>query len=609
MMTGGFMAELKRRNVIRMGGLYCVGAWLAVQVGDTLLPAFEAPSWAMRALVITLVVAFVPAMVFAWVFEFTADGLKRDADVATSASISQRKARTLDRAIMVALAVALGYFAFDKFVLSPRREAALVAQATRTGEARALSEASKAPSKSIAVLPLVNTGGDPNQQFFSDGISENLIDVLSSMEGLRVIARSSSFLFRNSKDDPRTIGAKLKVAYLLTGSVQRSADTIRVRAEVIDTRTGATVLTRQFDRLYKDLFGLQDDLARSIADVFNIALLSPNADVQGVRPPSRNLDAYDAFSRGNFFSDMGSERDTRKAIDEYRRATAIDARYAMAWASLSRNSTSLAGLYLTGAEARKAYALARSAGDKALALAPDMGDAHVARGWLLENKLDWAGATYEYQRALALSPSNLQTKFSLASMLALQGQVTAAVEKSGTAIEQNPYSPNWWNWYSAYLSALGRMDEAEAAIRKSIALRPQGNSTWAQLAIIEIQRGDAKAALEAANNEPEGVWHVIARAMALQIGKDRQAADTALALLITDYGDVAPFQVAQVQALRRDDKAVFQWLDQAHKVQDPGIGNLLIDPLLMHYKHDPRMAEFCATVGLPVPTTSETIGI
>lgn len=609
MMTGGFMAELKRRNVIRMGGLYCVGAWLAVQVGDTLLPAFDAPVWAMRALVVTLVVAFLPAMVFAWVFEFTPDGLKRDADAPASTTITRRKARTLDRAIMVALAVALGYFAFDKFVLSPRRDAALVAQATRTGEAHAVSEASKIPSKSIAVLPLVNAGGDPNQQFFSDGLSENLIDVLSSMEGLRVISRSSSFLFRNSKDDARAIGAKLKVAYLLTGSVQRSADKIRVRAEVVDTRTGATVLTKQFDRLYKDLFGLQDDLAKAIADVFNIAVLSPNADVQGVRPPSGDMEAYDAFSRGNYFIDLGSERDTRKGIDEYRRATTIDPRYAMAWARLSRYSTSLAALYLTGDEARRAYAQAQSSGDKALALAPDMGDAHLARGWLLENKLDWVGASYEYQRALALSPSNPQTEFSLAGMLALQGQLTEAVEKSGKAIEQNPYFPNWWNWYSAYLSALGRTDEAEAAIRKSIALLPQGNSAWAQLAIIEVQRGDAKAALDAANNEPEGVWHAIALAMALQIGKDRQAADAALALLIKDYGDVAPFQVAQVQALRRDDKAVFQWLEHAHEVQDPGIGNLLIDPLLMRYKHDPRMAAFCTTVGLPVPTTSETIGI
>ena len=194
-------------------------------------------------------------------------------------------------------------------------------------------------------------------------------------------------------------------------------------------------------------------------------------------------------------------------------------------------------------------------------------------------------------------------------MKALQGQLTEAVKLSGDAIASDPLQPNWWNWYSAYLSGLGRIDDAEAAIRKSIALRPQGSSTWAQLAIIEIQRGDAKAALEAANNEPEGVWHDIARAMALQIGKDRQAADAALALLIKDYGDVAPFQVAHVQALRRDDKAVFRWLDKAHEVQDPGIGNLLIDPLLMRYKQDPRMADFCKTVGLPMPTTSEAVGI
>lgn len=607
MVTGGFIAELERRNVIRLAGLYCVGAWLAVQVGDTLLPAFEAPPWAMRALVITLAVAFVPAMVLAWVFEFTPDGLKRDAPA--SRSFSRQKARSLDRAIMVVLAVALSYFAFDKFVLSPRRDAALVAQATRDAEVRA-NAAPATLGKSIAVLPLTNASGDASQRFFSDGLSENLIDVLSNIEGLRVAGRSSSFLFRDSKEDPRSIGTKLKVSYLLTGSVQRSEDQLRVRAQVLDVRTGDALLSKQFDRPNSDLFALQDELAKSIADVLKVSLLSPNADVLGARPPSGNLKALDAFMRANFFSNLGSENDTRRAIDEYAGATRLDPRYAMAWASLSRNSTSLAALYLSGDEARKMYAQARSAGDKALALAPDMGDAHVARGWLLENAdLDWAEASFEYERALTLSPSNVQTKFSLASMKALQGQLKEAVLLSGQALALNQMSPNWWNWYSAYLSALGRTDDAETAIRKSIALRPQGSSTWAQLAIIEIQRGDAKAAIEAANNEPEGVWHQIARAMALQIGNDRQAADAALARLIDDYGDVAPFQVAQVQALRRDDKAVFEWLDQAHKVQDPGIGNLLIDPLLMHYKQDPRMAVFCASVGLPVPTISETVGI
>ena len=605
---GSFIAELRRRNVIRMAGLYLVSAWLVVQVGATLLPVFDAPAWTMKALVVTLAVAFLPSLALAWWFELTPQGLVRDDEMPASSPIGLRNARALDRAIIVVLALALGYFAFDKFVLSPRRDAALVAQATRAGAEQAVKQEA-VRTKSIAVLPLINATGDPGQQYFSDGLSENLIDVLSTIEGLRVTARTSSFLFRDSREPPRSIGEKLGVNYLLTGSAQRSAGTVRVRTELVDTRNGTAIWSKQFDRPDRDLFALQDELAKSIADMLKVDLLDSQGTVRGKRPPSGNVEAYNAFARGNFFGDLGSERDTRRAIEEFTRATGLDPGYAVAWAALSRNWTTLAALYLTGDDAVAAYAKAGQASDKAIELAPDLGDPHVARGWLLENTMDWSGAMFEYARALELSPSNLQTRFSAASMLALQGRLTEAVVETAKAIERNPLVPNWWNWYSAYLSALGRLDDAEAAIRKSLALRPQGNSAWAQLAIIEIQRGNAKAALDAAANEPEGPWHDIARAMALQIGSDRAAADAALQQLVKDYGEVAAYQIAQVYALRREDAKVFEWLERARVTRDPGVGNTLIDPLVMRYKTDPRLAAFCAKVGLPVPTVSETKGI
>ena len=195
---GSFIAELRRRNVIRMAGLYLVSAWLVVQVGATLLPVFDAPAWTMKALVVTLAVAFLPSLALAWWFELTPQGLVRDDEMPASSPIGLRNARALDRAIIVVLALALGYFAFDKFVLSPRRDEALVAQATRAGAEQAVKQEA-VRTKSIAVLPLINATGDPGQQYFSDGLSENLIDVLSTIEGLRVTARTSSFLFRDSR--------------------------------------------------------------------------------------------------------------------------------------------------------------------------------------------------------------------------------------------------------------------------------------------------------------------------------------------------------------------------------------------------------------------------
>lgn len=282
----------------------------------------------------------------------------------------------------------------------------------------------------------------------------------------------------------------------------------------------------------------------------------------------------------------------------------------MAWAELSRVWTSLAATALSGDEARDAYSEARRTGDRALALDPGLAYAHIARGWLLENdSLDWAGAAREYKVAMRLAPELMQNRFSVGSMLALQGQLQEGVRLSREALASDPLVGNWWTWLAAYLSGLGRLDEAEAAIRKAIQVKPDGSNAWTQLTIIQLQRGDAKAALDAAKNEPEGVWREIALAMALQAGNDRTAADTALKKLIADYGDVAPYQVAQVQALRNDADATFKWLERARETRDPGVGNTMIDPLVMRYKEDPRLAAFCAKIGLPHPGESQTKGL
>ncbi len=606
--TGGFIAELKRRNVIRMAGLYLVSAWLLVQVGATLLPVFDAPPWTMKALVTTLAIAFVPALAVAWMFELTPQGLRRDADVPATESIAPRTARTLDRAIIVLLALALGYFGFDKFVLSPRREAVLVAETTRVAAARALAQPA-VHANSIAVLPLANAGKDAAQQFFADGLSENLIATLSKFSGLKVIGRASSFQFRDSQEDARAIGRKLGVDYLLSGSVQHAGESVRIAVELVSTKDGTTLWSHHYDRPYKDLFALQDDMAKAIGGVLKARLL-PGEKTRNDRPPGGDLRAYLAFLQGNYYADIGREEDVRAAIAQLSEATRIDPMYAMAWAELSRVWTSLAATALSGDEARDAYSEARRTGDRALALDPDLAYAHIARGWLLENdRLDWAGATHEYKTAMRLAPELMQNRFSVGSMLALHGQLQEGVRLTREALASDPMVGNWWIWMAAYLSGLGRLDEAETAIRKAIQVKPDSSNAWTQLAIIQIQRGDAKAALTAARNEPEGVWREIALAMALQAGKDRPAADAALKKLIADYGDVAAYQVAQVQALRNDADATFEWLERARVTRDPGVGNTLIDPLVMRYKNDPRLAAFCKSVGLPPPTESQTKGI
>src|SRR6476661_1413917 len=209
MASRNFFAELKRRNVVRMAGLYLVGAWLLTQVTSTVLPMFGAPDWLPRSIVILLAIGFLPALIFSWVFELTPEGLKRDAEVAPEHSIAPQTARRMDRMIIVVLALALAYFAFDKFVLAPRRAGA------------PNESAASLDSKSIAVLPFLNTSGDVANDYFSDGLSEELIAVLAKIPGLKIIGRNSSFLFKGKSGHSASIGQKLGVAQLIQGSVLR----------------------------------------------------------------------------------------------------------------------------------------------------------------------------------------------------------------------------------------------------------------------------------------------------------------------------------------------------------------------------------------------------
>ena len=599
-----FFAELKRRNVIRMAGLYLVGAWLITQVASTVLPMFDAPAWLPRSIVVLLAVGFVPALMIAWIFELTPHGLKRDADVTPEESIAPLTARRMNYLLVVLLALALGYFGFDKFVLAPGRDAALVVQTQHSVKVEAVAQSSHIDNdKSIAVLPLSNESGDKDQQYFSDGLSENLIVALSQSSGLKVIGRNSSFQFRDTKDDSRTIGAKLGVATLLEGSVQRAGDAVRISAELIRAADGSTIWSDHYDRPYKDLFALQDEITESVAGALKAKLLTNDtAAARSDRPPSGNLDAYSAYLQGNFYGARNSEADLRKALAQYATATRLDPRYALAWAASARAGGWLAGEFLSGAEAKQVNGQAHVAADTALRLEPNLAAAHDARGGLLSAvDFDRSGAEAEFRRALQLAPNNNEAIENLGILLAARGHPEQAIEMTRQSLVTDPLRATGYLLLSRYLASLGRLDEAEQTIRKAIELQPASGIFDATLAVIEIQRGDAKAALTEAERTLPGIWQDYALAMARQIGKDRAAADAALKLVIDKHADSMAFQIAEVYALRHEPDKTFEWLDRAWANRDPGLQFLLVDRSLLRYQNDPRFAAFCKKVGLPTP--------
>lgn len=600
--SAGLFAELKRRNVPRAAVLYVGAIWALAQGIAQLAPVFGLQDWVTRWFVIAGAVGFPFWLAFAWFYEFTPEGLKRESERDPHDPAARMHDRRLDKWIIGVLLVAVVLLVTNQFVL--RRDATSVADAAATRPA-----APAAGVRSIAVLPLVNASGDASQQFFSDGLSESLIDALSNFGGLRVIGRSSSFQFRDSKEDARSIGAKLGVAYLLNGSVQHAGDAVRIRAEVVDTRDGTTLWTHQYDRPYRDLFALQDELAQSIASVLKARLLPASGSVHGDRPPSGNLAAYDQYLKGIHGASIGTEDSFNRSIDAFEQAIRLDPGYAMAWAKLARSLVARGTLGIS-TDAERDYAEARTAIDTALRLDPNLAEAQMSRAYWLENAhLDWQGALAAYDRALELAPNSDWVRFNAYGMRGLMGQLDEPIRQLHDLLLDNPLEQSWWIWYSGYLTADGRLKDGEAAARRAIDLQPTASGYWMQVVIIQILRNDAKAALEAAKHEPEDVWRDSALALALQIGPDRAAADAALKTLIDRHADAAPYQVAQVQALRRDPDAMFLWLEKARTSKDGALENLLIDPIILRYRSDPRLAAFCARIGLPSPLHSQTRGI
>ncbi len=292
----GLIAELRRRNVIRMVGLYLVGAWLLVQVASTLFPAFGVPGWALRALVIVLALGFVPAIVFAWVFEMTPDGIKRDNEVAPGQSIAPQTAQRMNRLIIAMLLLALVYFGFDKFVLAPRREAAQVAPATQVAQAPPAVSAQAAIAPGVAVLPFKNMSPDPDNAFFAGGVFEEVLTKLSKVPQLRVISRTSMEQIAKEQLEVSAIGKRLGVSHVLEGSVRRAGDRVRVTVQLIEASTDNHVWAENYDRKLDDVFAIQSEIALAIADQLKITLSQQLQSSLSVRPTT-NQAAYDLYLR------------------------------------------------------------------------------------------------------------------------------------------------------------------------------------------------------------------------------------------------------------------------------------------------------------------------
>ena len=460
--------------------------------------------------------------------------------------------------------------------------------------------------RSIAVLPLVNASNDKNQQFFSDGLSESLINALSRFGGLRVIGRDSAFQFRDGKDDSRTIGRKLGVSYLLSGSVQHVGDTVRINASLTNAADGSALWAEHYDRPYKDLFALQDEIAQAVAAALQVKLASPVAAAKpDDRPPSGNLEAYNAYLQG---LKHWHDEDFPKAAEHLTKAVQLDPGYAVAWAdlsgSLSTTATFPESWDVTPAAAREYMRQARLATDQALQLAPELGAAHAARAYLQFYGFDGQGALAECRRAVQLAPDTGMVLNGCGFTLTGLGKLGEALRLREHLLSIEPLYPVNTYEYARLLRATGRLDEAEKYLRIAEGLSQP--DPYAHL-VAALARGDAKAAMNIAMELPT-LNQAPYTALAAQIGPDRAAADATLAALLQDkaFAESHAYRIAQVYALRDDAGHAVEWLQRTPANR---FLFLLADPILLNVRDDPRLIAFCEKIGLPSPQTSEALSI
>lgn len=584
-MIGKFIGELKRRNVPRAAILYIGSVWALAQGIAQLGPELGAPASATRWFLIAAAIGFPLWLVVSWRYEFTSQGIKLESEVDDNALDARKVKRRTDLIIIGVLAIAVVLLLTDRVV--ERTMPAQAAQAAAAGN-------------SIAVLPFDNQSSDKDQQYFSDGLSEGFIIALSRIDGLRVINRKSSFEFRDSKDDSKAIAAKLGVSHLLEGSVSRVGDTVRVRASLTKAADGSTLWAENYDRPYKDLFALQDQITSQVAAALKSRLQPASAPkAQSDHPPGGNVDAYDAYMQGLSASSM------ERAVEAFDRATSIDPSYALAYSRKARLLIdNISAGTLSGKRAEEAYAEADAAIAQAMRLAPDQATTRITRGYLLMLRdFDWRGAEAELKRAVELAPDDGDALYMLGLVRASQGDLAQAVDLTRKALQLNPRSADWYRWLVAYLMPLGRLDEAEQAIAKAVELQPDGIYNHHLLAIVKVLRKDPAAARKAAEAEPAGPWRDFALAFAAQAGPDRAAADASLEV-VGQYAEGWAFQMAQVYAVRGEPDAMFDWLQRAWKARDPGMQSLLYDALLLRYRDDPRYAALAKQAGLPWPPVS-----
>jgi len=597
-----FFKELQRRNVFKVAAAYTIVGWLIMQGGEVMAPALNLPGGVNSMLAFFLILAFPPAVIFAWAFEMTPDGIKKERDVDRSQSITGDTGTKLNRTITIVLVLALGFFAFDKFVLDPKRDAELVkATQTAAGKAAPTIETSVAQTatdstpgdKSIAVLPFVNMSDDGANEYFSDGLSEELLNLLAKIPELKVAARTSSFQFKGRTGDIDTIASQLKVAHILEGSVRKAGNQVRITAQLIKADDGYHLWSETYDRTLENIFVVQDEIAAAVVDALKVTLLGEATPLIKEADP----EAYALYLQGRYWHNQPSRENLIKSVDAYQRAIDIDPNYAPAWAGLAITTLHQAGQdwmpLQTGVT--KSYEAAMHS----VKLDPELALGWVSLSLIQGNYLwRWADASESIQTALKLEP-NASYVLTAASRLTVSlGRFDQAVAHARKASTLDPLNQRALETLTARLEVAGLLQEALETEQHMFALNPDYAGVHTTLSWILLRQGKAEQALAEAEKETDDFWGTLLKQLSLySLGRHAEA-NAQQAALIEKFHSHGAYQIAETFAWQNNPDESFKWLDKAYEQHDPGLGSLLSDYTLLNLHSDPRWENLLERIGL-----------
>jgi TolB-like protein/cytochrome c-type biogenesis protein CcmH/NrfG len=484
-----FFSELKRRNVFRATIGYIISSWLLVQVADLVLENIGSPDWVIQTIMLVIALGFPVVMFFSWAYEVTPEGIKRESKVDRSESITGVTGRKLDHAITAVLVIALAYFAYDKFVLNPSRDEALVEATTQAVTEQAPTELKVAANaeKSIAVLPFVNMSSDPEQEYFSDGISEELLNGLTKIDSLKVAARTSSFSFKGQNRPIGEIAQVLGVAHILEGSVRKSGSQIRVTAQLIRVSDGFHMWSETYDRELVNIFAIQDEITEAIVSELRVKL---NIQTQITSTTTDNPEAYQEYLRGRYFWNLRTTQNLYLAVEHFERATRLDPSYANAWTGLGEAWVLLPIWEFSDAKAPEQFKQARLAAEKALTLNPKSGRAHAVLAYRHMMKLEWPDCFMNYELALKYEPENASVWHWYAYALVTVGKLAMAEEAYQVAVKLEPLSRIINTSSAEQFFAAGQYDVALNQIDQTLAFAPDFVFAWQTKGSIHLGKNE-----------------------------------------------------------------------------------------------------------------------